>query len=64
LLASWTLPADGWTASLKEFPTFCYEHLFTHFISISKTIASNQKTNAIKKYRADAMKQKEAGFQG
>ena len=60
--ANWTLPADGWTVNLEEFPNFCYDHLFAHLISNSKTIASNQKSNATKTYKAGAMKHKEAGF--
>ena len=43
LLENYTLPADGWTVNLEEFPSFCYEDLFAHLISNSKTIASKQK---------------------
>ena len=56
------------SSNTKEWHTFfgisfCYEHLFAHLISDSKTFALNQKSIAIKTYKAGAMKHKETGYQ-
>jgi len=62
LHASWELPSDGWVTNIEQLPKFCYDHLFAHLISNSRTVALNQKSAATKKYQAGAMKHQEAGY--
>ena len=57
-----TLPQDGWTSSLLEFPPFNYGCLYAHLVTNSKAIAENQCSAAVTNYRAGGMKHKEEGY--
>ena len=62
LHASWELPSDGWIVNIEQLPKFSCDHLFAHLISNSRTVASNQKSAATKRYPTGAMRHKEAGY--